>query len=162
MLNLSFTLLTICTAITIVLCLYVLFASFLPLLFMGPILLFLFIPGNFLLDPDLINFNMWDTGYFIFLQIFLSSCVGFSEVTWELLWSLLLSFVRYGAGPLEKEMTTHSSILAWKNPWTRSLGVCEVAKNRIQLGDQKTAIGEVRTIFVLGLILPHYLMPHEL
>ena len=59
-------------------------------------------------------------------------------------------------------MTTHSSILAWKNPWARSLGVCEVAKSQIQLGDQKTATGEVRTIFVLGLILPYYLMPHEL
>ena len=25
--------------------------------------------------------------------------------------------------PLEKEMATHSSILAWKTPWRRSLGV---------------------------------------
>ena len=25
--------------------------------------------------------------------------------------------------PLEKEMATHSSILAWKIPWRRSLGV---------------------------------------
>ena len=24
--------------------------------------------------------------------------------------------------PLEKEMTTHSSILAWKNPWTEEPG----------------------------------------
>ena len=26
-----------------------------------------------------------------------------------------------GEDPLEKEMATHSSILAWKTPWTRSL-----------------------------------------
>ena len=25
-------------------------------------------------------------------------------------------------GPLEKEMATHSSILAWKIPWTEELG----------------------------------------
>ena len=24
--------------------------------------------------------------------------------------------------PLEKEMATHSSILAWRNPWTEELG----------------------------------------
>ena len=28
--------------------------------------------------------------------------------------------------PLEKEMATHSSILAWKIPWTRSLADCTV------------------------------------
>jgi len=27
----------------------------------------------------------------------------------------------HGEEPLEKEMATHSSILAWKIPWTRSL-----------------------------------------
>ena len=27
-----------------------------------------------------------------------------------------------GEGPLEKEMVTHSSILAWKIPWTEELG----------------------------------------
>ena len=26
--------------------------------------------------------------------------------------------------PLEKEMATHSSILAWKIPWTEELGYC--------------------------------------
>ena len=35
-------------------------------------------------------------------------------------------------GPLEKEMATHSSILAWKIPWTEKPGglVCGVAKNQ--------------------------------
>ena len=42
--------------------------------------------------------------------------------------------------PLEKEMATHSSTLAWKIPWTeepgRSLvGVHGVAKSRTQLSD---------------------------
>ena len=27
-----------------------------------------------------------------------------------------------GEDPLEKEMETHSSILAWKTPWTETLG----------------------------------------
>ena len=27
-----------------------------------------------------------------------------------------------GEGPLEKEMATHSSILAWEIPWTEELG----------------------------------------
>ena len=33
-------------------------------------------------------------------------------------------------GPLEKEMATHSSILAWEIPWTEGLGglVCRVTK----------------------------------
>ena len=30
--------------------------------------------------------------------------------------------------PLEKEITTHSSILAWKIPWTESLATVQVAK----------------------------------
>ena len=29
---------------------------------------------------------------------------------------------------LEKEITTHSSILAWKIPWTESLATVQVAK----------------------------------
>ena len=27
-----------------------------------------------------------------------------------------------GEDPLEKDMTTHSSILAWRNPWTEGPG----------------------------------------
>ena len=41
--------------------------------------------------------------------------------------------------PLEKEMETHSSILAWKIPWTEEPGrlqsVRGVAKSRTQLSD---------------------------
>ena len=36
--------------------------------------------------------------------------------------------------PLEKEMATHSSILAWKIPWTKEPGIVqEVAKSRTRL-----------------------------
>ena len=39
--------------------------------------------------------------------------------------------------PLEKEMATHSSILAWKIPWTEEPGrlqsVCGVAKSQTRL-----------------------------
>ena len=39
--------------------------------------------------------------------------------------------------PLEKEMATHFSILAWRTAWTESLEstVNEVAKSRTQLSD---------------------------
>ena len=40
--------------------------------------------------------------------------------------------------PLEKEMATHSSIRAWKIPWTEEPGgltVHGVAKSQIQLSD---------------------------
>ena len=39
--------------------------------------------------------------------------------------------------PLEKEMVTHSSILAWEIPWTEEPGrlVHGVAKNRTRLSD---------------------------
>ena len=41
--------------------------------------------------------------------------------------------------PLEKEMAMHSSILAWKIPWTEEPGrlhtVCGVAKSRTRLSD---------------------------
>ena len=39
--------------------------------------------------------------------------------------------------PLEKEMATHSSILAWRTAWTESLEstVNGVAKSRAQLSD---------------------------
>ena len=35
--------------------------------------------------------------------------------------------------PLEKEMATHSSILAWIIPWTEELGVHGVEKSQTQL-----------------------------
>ena len=38
-------------------------------------------------------------------------------------WSLPTSkFSFFKETPLEKEMATHSSILAWKNPWTEEPG----------------------------------------
>ena len=43
--------------------------------------------------------------------------------------------------PLEKEMATHSSILAWKIPWTEEPGklhiVHGVTKSQIPLNDQQ-------------------------
>ena len=39
-------------------------------------------------------------------------------------------------GPLEKEIVTHSSILAWRIPWTEEAG--GVAKSQTQLRDQTT------------------------
>ena len=43
-----------------------------------------------------------------------------------------------GEEPLEKEMTTHSSILAWEMPWTEEPGgllVHGVTKSRTRLRD---------------------------
>ena len=37
--------------------------------------------------------------------------------------------------PLEKEMATHSSILAWEIKWTQSLVVHRVKKSQTQLSD---------------------------
>ena len=37
--------------------------------------------------------------------------------------------------PLEKEIATHSSTLAWKIPWTEEPGVHGVAKSQIWLSD---------------------------
>ena len=37
--------------------------------------------------------------------------------------------------PLEKEMVTHSSILAWRIPWTEKPTVRGVAKSRTRLSD---------------------------
>ena len=37
--------------------------------------------------------------------------------------------------PLEKEMATHSSILAWRIPWTEKLGGLWVAKSRTRLSN---------------------------
>ena len=45
--------------------------------------------------------------------------------------------------PLEKEMATHSSTLAWKIPWTEKPGRLQstgVAKSRTQLSDFPLAI----------------------
>ena len=41
---------------------------------------------------------------------------------------------------LEKEMATHSSILAWKIPWTEEPTVHGVAKNRTRLNDFTSAL----------------------
>ena len=42
-------------------------------------------------------------------------------------------------GPLEKGMTTHSSILAWRIPWTEEWAAIHgVAKNQIRLNDKHT------------------------
>ena len=35
--------------------------------------------------------------------------------------------------PLEKEMATHSSILAWRIPWTEEPGGLQVVKSQTQL-----------------------------
>ena len=43
-----------------------------------------------------------------------------------------------GEGPLEKEIATHSSVLAWEIPWTdepRWATIHGVAKSRTQLSD---------------------------
>ena len=42
--------------------------------------------------------------------------------------------------PLEKEMATHSSIVAWKIPWTEEPGGLQswVSKNHTQLKDKQT------------------------
>ena len=48
-----------------------------------------------------------------------------------------------GEDPLEKEMATHSSILAWKIPWTEEPGrlqSVESQKSWTRLGDQATTI----------------------
>ena len=37
--------------------------------------------------------------------------------------------------PLEKEMATHSSILAWEIPWTEETGGLQSQKSQIQLSD---------------------------
>ena len=42
--------------------------------------------------------------------------------------------------PLEKEMATHSSILAWEIPWTE-----ELQKSQLQLSNSKTT-----KLFLLG------------
>ena len=52
--------------------------------------------------------------------------------------------------PLEKEMATHSSILAWKTPWTKELGglhtVHEVTKSRTQLKTRSQEVSDTSSI----------------
>ena len=47
--------------------------------------------------------------------------------------------------PLEKEMATHSNLLAWRIPWTEDSGGLQftgVAKSQIRLSDEKTTANE--------------------
>ena len=41
---------------------------------------------------------------------------------------------------LEKEMATHSSLLAWITPWTEEPGVHEVAESQARLSDLITMV----------------------
>ena len=48
------------------------------------------------------------------------------------------TWVQFWEDPLEEEIATHSSILAWRIPWTGEPGgltVHEVAKSQTQLSD---------------------------
>ena len=52
--------------------------------------------------------------------------------------SLVAQSVKRQEDPLEKEIATHSSTLAWKIPWTEEpgrLSVHEVTKSRTRLSD---------------------------
>ena len=77
--------------------------------FLSSIFLFVFVDSCFV--------NVWLSGK--------ESCLSMQEIQEMQVWSLGL------LGPLEKEMAMHSSILAWKIPWTeepgglQSLGVTE-------------------------------------
>ena len=54
------------------------------------------------------------------------------------------------ADPLEKEMSTHSSILAWEIPWTEDSGGLQTMwsqKNQTQLSDQTTCISVIANSF---------------
>ena len=59
-------------------------------------------------------------------------------------------------GPLAKEMATHSSIVAWKIPWTEEPGRSGVTKSRTHQSDFTfTFIGfRIRKIFVSIYSLP--------
>ena len=56
--------------------------------------------------------------------------------------------------PLEKEMATHSSILAWKIPWTEEPGrlqsVCGVAKSQTQLSNFTFFLSVVFPVVMYG------------
>ena len=43
---------------------------------------------------------------------------GFNPWAWKIPWVQSLGW----EDPLEEEMATHSSIIAWKNPWTEEPG----------------------------------------
>ena len=63
--------------------------------------------------------------------------------------------------PLEKEMATHSSILAWKIPWTEEAGGLQFMgsqKNQTWLSDQTTKTG-MRSKHAVGVLL---LLPEAL
>ena len=62
---------------------------------------------------DLIHFE----GLFFFVCLFLAQMVKNLPAMWEAQGQSLGR-----EGPLEKRMTTHSSILAWKIPWTEEPG----------------------------------------
>jgi len=47
--------------------------------------------------------------------------------------------------PLEKEMATHSTILAWKIPWAEKQRVHGVAKSRTQLSVRARAHTQTHT-----------------
>ena len=55
-----------------------------------------------------------------------------------------------GGDPLEKEMTTHSSILAWKIPWTEEPGGLQ------SMGSQRVRHDRLHARFVLTYVLPWY------
>ena len=46
-----------------------------------------------------------------------------------------LCLIPVGKDTLEKEMATHSSILAWEIPWTEEPELHEVAKSQTRLSD---------------------------
>ena len=82
-----------------------------------------------------------------------------------------------GEYPLEEEMTTHSSILAWKIPWTEEFGgLLSMGSQRVgqiwaptHRGHNADSRWHVRwgqspiwtwcTFWVRGIFLPHYLLP---
>ena len=71
---------------------------------------------HFEFNPLLISVSLSST--IAFLRVLLVAqglriCLPIQE-TWVQSWG--------GEDPLEKEMATHSSILAWKIPWTEELG----------------------------------------
>ena len=55
-----------------------------------------------------------------------------------------------GIGPLEKEIATHSSVLAWEIPWTDEpwwATIHGVAKSRTELSDQHFHFLDVGDLF---------------
>ena len=50
--------------------------------------------------------------------------------------------------PLEKEMATHSSILAWRIPWTEEPGGLQSTKSRTRLSDFTYLLGSLISVIV--------------